>query len=275
MVGFLFARNREERERFSPAERPRYTNPKLDPYRQATGVDEDDDSFHYGYSLIREIQRAPRQELATHTFSHFVCLESGATKEAFRADLEAARSIMASIAGVTPRSIVFPRNEHNPAFDDVLVEAGITCYRGNQTSWMWKPGENRPLARIARLADAYAPVAGTNTFEWADAVPTGGLSNVRASFLVRPRSRGLRLRRILSAMRYAAKHDRLIHLCWHPHNFGVNTDENLAMLGRILGEYARLRDESGFVSMTMAAAAAAAVTRSRGSSAALLQSSGR
>src|SRR5215469_8798579 len=36
-VGFLFARNRQERQEFSPAIRPKYNNPQLDAYAEPTG----------------------------------------------------------------------------------------------------------------------------------------------------------------------------------------------------------------------------------------------
>ena len=75
-VGFLFAKNRREREEFSPSIRPQYKNPKLDAYAETTGDNEDDDPIHYASSLIARIAKTPKQEIATHTFSHYYCQES-------------------------------------------------------------------------------------------------------------------------------------------------------------------------------------------------------
>ena len=52
-------------------------------------------------------------------------------------------------------------------------------------------------------------------------------------------------------MTYAATHGRIYHLWWHPHNFGVNTDENLTFLRSILDHYQRLEQQAGFSSLTM------------------------
>lgn len=264
-VGFLFARTREERERFSPTVRPRYADARLDPYAEVTGDDEASDPVHYGGSLIEEIARTPRQELATHTFSHFYCLEAGdAAKAAFRADLESARAIMRATVGLEPRSIVFPGNQHNADFDDVLLAERITCYRGNPTSWMWTP---RPRAqgvvvRIARFVDAYVPLGGSYTVPWSSVAQPNGLSNVAASFFLRPYAAGARVRRIISALRTAAERGEILHVWWHPHNFGTDTAAHMAVVRELLTAFARCREKSGMQSLTMAEAAEQARLRS-------------
>jgi hypothetical protein len=65
----------------------------------------------------------------------------------------------------------------------------------------------------------------------------------------------LRLWRITSAMETAARRRRLFHLWWHPHNFGVDLQENLAFLREILDHFRILQDRYGMRSMTMAAVA--------------------
>jgi hypothetical protein len=62
-------------------------------------------------------------------------------------------------------------------------------------------------------------------------------------------------------MRNAAKKNEIFHIWWHPHNFGVDTDENLAFLSRVLEEYEELRERYGMKSMTMAELAAAGVAK--------------
>jgi hypothetical protein len=268
-VGFLFAHSRSEREHISPRLRPAYADEGLSPYREQTGESEADDPLHYAPSLITAIRLTPRQELATHTFSHYLCLERGQTAEEFRADLLAALSIAAA-RGIRLTSIVFPRNQRNPAYDQILLDCGITAYRGNPGSRMWHFTDgadgDRPAKRLTRLLDSYVPVDGRNTVPWRDIVQTSGLCDVRASCFLRPydpRLRGLealRLRRIAAGMRHAAEHGELFHLWWHPHNFGKHTDENISMLCAILAEYARCCERWNMQSLSMAEAAHVART---------------
>jgi hypothetical protein len=260
-VGFLMARTRAEREAFSPATRPDYRGAVIDPYREVTGEDEASDPFHYGASLIPLITATPRQELATHTFSHLYSLAPGVTREAFRADLESAIAITVARAGVRPRSIVFPRNEHNPAFDDVLLELGIRCFRGVPKGWMWRSGHEGLITRIARFVDASLPLAGAHTLRWDEIPRANGTFNVAASYFVRPLSGSHRRNRIRSAIRHAAQKGEVVHIWWHPHNYGVRTRENLAILRSVLGEFARCREEFGMQSMTMLEAADEAARR--------------
>ncbi|MGO9344664.1 MAG: polysaccharide deacetylase family protein, partial [Acidimicrobiales bacterium] len=118
-VGFLFCDNRGEVERYAPTARPAYTRPGLSPYEEPLGQDEAEDPIHFAPTLIDLIAATPGQEIATHTFSHFYCLEQGQDPETFRADLESAISV-ARKRGIELRSIVFPRNQFNPAYGAVL-----------------------------------------------------------------------------------------------------------------------------------------------------------
>lgn len=257
-VGFLFARSRDEVERYSPPEslRPAYEDSRLDPYAETFGADEREDPLHYAPSLIERIRATPRQEVATHTFSHFYCSAPGQTAEAFRADIAAAQAI-AGRDGIELVSIVFPRNQHEPAYDAVLVEQGIRAYRGTPRAWMWRLAAVAPVRRAVRFVNSYANVSGHGTYPWSEVLQPNGLSNVRASGFLRPTSphtRGqarLLLKRVARSMRYAARRREIFHLWWHPHNFGRHVEENLALLRAVLEEYARLRDEAGMVSVSM------------------------
>lgn len=260
-VGFLFAASRSELEELSPALRPSYADHRLSPYEEEIGVDESEDPLHFALSLIERIRSTPRQEIATHTFSHFYCGEEGQNLGAFRADLEAAEAIAAR-RGITFRSIVFPRNQHNPRYDDTLLQMGITAFRGNPESYAWRftdGAESRWIGkRAARLLDTYVSLAGSGTTPWSCVLQSNGLSNVRASYPLRPyqpRWRALeplRMRRIKSSMRHAARHRKIFHLWWHPHNFGTHTEENLLVLRDVLEEMDRWRQEGAMVSLTMA-----------------------
>jgi peptidoglycan/xylan/chitin deacetylase (PgdA/CDA1 family) len=269
-VGFLFARSRDELQAASPAVRPQYADGSLSPYSEQIGNSETDDLLHFAPSLIEAIRSTPRQEVATHTFSHYFCREPGQNREAFAADLKSARTI-AEQRGVQIHSIVFPRNQHNPEYDDLLIDAGIICYRGNQHSWMYRAagaaGET-PWKRAARLSDAYLNFSGPQTHRWENLVNgCGRICNLPASFFLRPFSpqfrhlQGLHFERIAQSMRRAAADAEVIHIWWHPHNFGINQQQNLDFLRRLLDEWARHHQTYGMQSMSMAEAARVALQR--------------
>jgi hypothetical protein len=58
-------------------------------------------------------------------------------------------------------------------------------------------------------------------------------------------------------MTSAARTGRSFHLWWHPHNFGANLAENLAVLEAVLKHHAHLRDTYGVQPATMAEVARA------------------
>src|SRR5687767_2475335 len=111
VVGFLFCESRDELLAVAPSLRPHYRDPSLSAYRfieeAGIGVDEASDPFHFAPSLIRLIAEQPHQEIGTHTFSHYYCLEPGQDAGTFAADLDAAL-VMAAKYQLTLRSIVLP-----------------------------------------------------------------------------------------------------------------------------------------------------------------------
>ena len=256
-VGALFCSTREELLAAMPPRRPTYQEKRLSPYEALNeiGVDEKSDPFHFAGSLVQVIAKSPGQELGTHTFSHYYCLEEGQTAADFDADLEAAQKLAAPFGGV--RSLVFPRNQYNPAYRDVLVRRGIRAYRSNGEHWAYRPARTyEPLAKRAiRLVDAYVPVAGFRTTS--PRRESDGLTDVPASAFLRPyipRLRHLdrlRIARIRRAMTHAARTGQCFHLWWHPHNFGLHLAENLAVLDTILDHFDALRRRYRFESASM------------------------
>ena len=112
IVGFLFYDRRDSLLAALPFIRPRYADPQMSPYAHMDrlGADEGSDPFHYGRGLIELIRRVPGQEIGTHTFSHYYCLEGVFDEAAFEADIAAATRA-AEASGLSMRSIVFPRNQ--------------------------------------------------------------------------------------------------------------------------------------------------------------------
>jgi peptidoglycan/xylan/chitin deacetylase (PgdA/CDA1 family) len=259
-VGALFATSSRELAAFTPAIRPDYDDASLNPYAQPVGDGERDDPLHYAPSLIEAIWRCPRQEIATHTFSHYFCLEPGQTRDAFAADLASALAI-AEARGIRIRSMVFPKNQYNPDYASVLLESGIDCYRSNEASWMYcvqnaDRGSQR-LQRGGRKLDSYFDLSGSNLTPWSLVRQADGLCQIPSSRFLRPHSpklrhlEPLRMGRIIRALRAAAATRSLFHLWWHPHNFGRHIDENLEFLWKILDAFSECRDRDRMRSLNM------------------------
>ena len=260
-VGFLFFDGKEELIESLPSVLPKYSNRNLSPYLalEKLGKDEASDPYHFAPSLIHRIVEAPNQEIGTHTFSHYYCLENGQEGEAFRADLQSAVEVANRKFGIGLKSLVFPRNQFNSDYLQIAAEVGIRAYRGNECSWIYAAKNAKAetsARRILRLADSYVSLTGHNTYPIALASQPS-IRNLPASRFLRPYStwfrplERFRLLRILSDLSYAARTGRVFHLWWHPHNFGRHLDENLFFLRAISEHFARLRDSHGFKSRSM------------------------
>lgn len=259
-VGFLFAESSEELEAYRPPVTPSYDDRGRDPYRIRTGEGEHDDPLHFAPSLIRDIAAVPGQEIGSHTFSHYYCLDSGQTVEQFEADLGSAVAI-ADAKGYALRSLVLPRHQVRADYLPAIARAGFVAHRGPEPHRLARPGPSFGDAlsvRGARLVDSYLPLTGANVAPWSSTTPdVHGLVDVRESRFLRPVSKhvrgaeALRVARIVQAMRQASRSRGLLHVWWHPHNFGVELEANLANLRALLDEYARLRDAEGFASYSM------------------------
>lgn len=261
-VGFLFARDKTELRAMLPGRRPNYRDPRLDPYPEIDriGDNEAEAPLWYGRSLVERIMATPRQEIATHSFSHYCALEPERDDAAYRADLDAAVAAARSL-GVETRSIVFARNQYAAADIATARAAGIAAYRGNPLHPIYRPAGKAGqglVVRGRRLADALVPTGIEVSWQLAErAAPP---YNIPASRFLRPAANGafdaLRLRRILGEMDRAAASGRLYHLWWHPHNFGRRTGAMLRDLETILAHYRKLADRHGWESLTMAECAA-------------------
>ena len=261
-VGMLFCRSRSELFKYVPKElRPRYDVPGYSNYAVAeqAGENEKADPFHFAPSVIEKIRSYPNQEIGTHTFSHYYTLETGQTLEHFRADIEAAKEI-AGEYGITLKSIVFPRMQYDDSYLKACAEMGIKNYRGSQPVIEYAPvsrlKETRKR-RITRFLDSYINYKGKHIYPIASLRNQAFPVNVPQSLFLRPWSKKLRwfepfkLIRIKKQMTAAAKKGALFHLWWHPHNFGLHTEQNLKTLEKILQHYQYLSSKYGMVSMNM------------------------
>lgn len=272
-VGFLFFDSKADLLAHLPEEKPAYTNPELSPYPALAGIGENEaaDPYHYGRALLDLIRAAPGQEIGSHTFSHYYALERGQTAETFRQDLRAALDAGRRL-DLDLRSLVFPRNQYNAKYLGICRELGLTSYRGNEASWIYRQRTEarEPTGkRAARLLDAYVNMSGHHTYDLEQVLRAGAPFNLPSSRFLRPWSERLRfleeprLRRIERGMTHAARKGEAFHLWWHPHNFGVNLPRNLANLRRLLNHFGHLRTAYGMESSSMGDVAGRLVERAQ------------
>ncbi len=255
-VGMIMCRHYEEWRAIRPSLLPGYARAALSPYAMDDLVKSHPRLF-FARPLVEQILATPGQELATHTYGHFYCNEAGASPAQFAADLACARAV-ANGMGATLRSAVLPRNQIVASFLPILSQAAIQVYRGNAQHILYRDGDAVACGvagRAVRFADACLPLSGKRTVR---AQHTGSLVNVPGSLFLYPWSNrqrallALRLRRLKQGMTLAAREGSIFHLWWHPHNFGVNLDENLALLDVLLRHYRHLADTHGMESHCMA-----------------------
>lgn len=257
-VGFLFFNNRDEAIACFPDKRPSYSNKSLCPYRYIENSSELSPELHFAPELIRAIKECTGQEIATHTLSHYYCLEPGQTRLEFEQDIQMAKRI-ANNHGIAVRSLVFPRNQWNREYLSILQQHDLQCFRGNESGWIYQAssqsGQSR-IRRALRFLDAYVNISGQNTYTLQDCKGTRPF-NFPASRFLRPYSKRLsifetlRIRRIKAAMTHAARKGQIFHLWWHPHNFGTNTEENIRILHQIAEHYNYLKDRYQMLSLNM------------------------
>jgi hypothetical protein len=259
VVGLVLCETKDELLARLPSHLPTYSDPTLSTYSylNEVGSDERTDPYYFGSSLARQIIACPRQEIGTHTFSHYYCLENGQTLYQFKTDLQCAINQLDEW-GIRCRSIVFPRNQYSENHLSVCRDLGITHFRGNEQTWFTRPvpyAAETKIRRICRLIDAYVDIAGQHVPRTAN--NSSNFINVASSRFLRPYNNklvildGLRMHRITRAMHTAAVTGGTFHLWWHPHNFGIDLDANMAFLTNIIDYYRQLASELGMQNKTM------------------------
>ncbi|MEF3426828.1 polysaccharide deacetylase family protein [Bacteroides cellulosilyticus] len=208
---------------------------------------------------VEILQVKANVELASHTYSHYYCLEEGQTIEDFENDVRMAKE-NAIKQGVNLVSIIFPRNQVNDDYLTICRKYGFTHFRGMLNSFLYKPSKTpfrySPMGAL-RFLDTYLNISGNNTYTIED-TKNKELIDVPGSRFFRPYSRklsfleGLKIRRIKQSMTDAAKNGRIYHLWWHPHNFGTYMQENLSLLEEICRHFDYLKKtynlKSSFIS---------------------------
>lgn len=254
-VGLLFCKSKKDIEKYSPVMKPTYTDKKLSPYENdyLNTLDENEDPYHSAYETIEKLKKSNCIEIASHTFSHYYCWEAGQSIDQFEADIRAAVRIAAD-NDVHLHTIVFPRNQVPVEYLEICAKYNINTYRGNPALYFNQHGGMK--SKLMRFIDSYIPAGNRTTYDYS-AIKEGNLFNVKASRLLRPYLsklslfEGLKLKRIKNEMTDAAKHNRVYHLWWHPHNFGINQMQNLRLMEEVFKHYQNLNNNYKFQSYTM------------------------
>ena len=258
-VGAMMSKNKEEFLQFLPEKKPNYQDKNLSPYFDFTeNLDKIDEKLIYGNTLVELVQNTKNQEIGTHTFSHFYALEPHQNQDEFFADLEAAKNI-AKAKNIELKSFVFPRHQLNQNYINHFPEFGIETYRGTEKAWYHSASrgeEEGILKRAVRFADYYFPMFSHHCQDFSE-IKQGNLYQIRASRWFRPFSEKwksldfLKIWRIKSQMKYAAKKGKIFHLWFHPHDIGINQQENFRQLEEIFKYYQILQKKYGMTSKNM------------------------
>ena len=243
----------------APQLKPSYDNPIFSSYGLLLDLykaGKIDSKYLFRSDVINKIKNNPLVELASHTFSHYYALEEGQTIDQFETDIFTAKQEAAK-AGIDFNSIIFPRNQIPAEYRIVCAKNGFSHIRGNEESFLYCSESSRSLfgyKRFFRLLDCYFNITGHHTYK---DPPKNELCDVLASRFFYPYRKTLRfleplkMKRIKDDIHYAAKHNEIYHLWWHPHNFGVNTQENIKQLEVICKYFIEMRDKYGMQSWFM------------------------
>ena len=255
-VGLCIPRSKREIENYLPHNEPSYNREELNNYSylRSDYTNEGSDDFYYSGDVINEILKVEGQEIGSHSFSHYYCMEEGQTIEQFRNDIKSSVEVIHDFTGSYPKSFIFPRNQVNDDYLCVLKEYGFVAYRGEQRYYTAK---KTLAAKVKRALYRYVSLfAKRPCYELL--IKEEDLHNIPLSCHFQFFRGGseflnkLQLLTIKRTMTYCAQKGLVFHLGFHPHNLGMYTDKNLEILEGILQHYTCLQKRYDFKSVNMA-----------------------
>ncbi len=257
VVGMLFNENWEEWKANYPSILPTYDNPNLSAYNFGERFcnKKKFENLFFASEIINLINETKGQEIATHSYSHYYCLEPGQTLQSFEADLLMAKT-MASKWKIDLKSLVFPRNQFNTDYLKVCENLKLINIRSNPPEWYWQnTHKENIIKKIMRTGDAYVGTM-NKSYKRDCTSKNSKLILQKASRFFRPHSdnkflNDLKVKRIKAELTYAAKNSEIYHLWWHPHNFGTNPKKNLEDLDSILHHFKTCQDKYDMKSLNM------------------------
>jgi hypothetical protein len=204
---------------------------------------ETDNSLWYGMDVIDLLlTNGFRHEIAFHGYTHKIFTEDSMTKQEANIEIQEWQRI-ASRKNIIPYSAVFPRNRvgHLLAFK----EAGYICYRGDELHP--KDYKIPLLGKVLNLVDLVLQIRTPQVYELK--VDGTGLINLPSSrwlFGMNHKIEAvfdafnlhlLRIRKMVKAVKIAAREGKIIHIWAHPEEFKTEKDfEKLRFLLSFVSE---------------------------------------
>ena len=267
-VGSLFALNFKDWESLKPDIVPLYENINYSPYVWVhnNGIGYKYYEAHFAPQTVQMIAAYPGQEIGSHTFSHYYCLEKINNKESFTDDLKASIKAFSKF-NLQPTTLVFPRNQISKEHLKICKQHGIQAVRTNPEISFWQPIQDKESSlqrKVMRTGDTYFPLTNQKTYYSLNTVVHNKDEPIQlpASRFLRPYSakykisNTLSMNRIKQEMQEAAIKNACYHLWWHPENFGYYPNENLERLEEILRLYKKCNQKFGMQSWNMQQCAA-------------------
>ena len=226
-VGALACRNWDEYFRRAPAP-PHYVNPQLAIDPRYADIDPDG-LLHFAPDLVALIAKTDGQDIGTHTFSHLYLGELGVMQVDAAADHAATLTLFHERFGITPTSMVFPKNQI--AFLAFYRGQGISAWRDNESSWYYQLTRHthHPVVRGLRMMDALTP--------WRARGGSFSGGRTPSTLFVRaylPESLWkLHLARIAAEAR-RIRDGGVLHFWLHPHNLGANVPRGVQRLEQVI-----------------------------------------
>ena len=256
-VGLLFNSNIDNLKSNKPINIPLYDNSKLSAYNYINkNFQQKFSKYLFAPNLIDFIKKTKGQEIATHTYSHYYCLEKGQNINNFNEDLQKCNEL-AKQKGITFKSIVLPRNQYNVKYNKICYKNGIRILRSNPNIWFWNTMTPETLQKkIFRTLDCYIPLFKSYYSFNKIVIKKNQPILLPASRFFRPVSKyhflnKIRIKRIKKEMTNAAKKNMFYHLWWHPHNYGNKPQNALLELEEILLHFKKLKEKYNMNSMNM------------------------
>lgn len=201
--------------------------------------------------LLRNSSTA--HELGSHTYNHLHCskIQSG-EQEIFRCDFEAMHEIFEEYGLLPARSLVFPRNELGGL--DQLKQTSIRIYRAPDRYWY--SDFPKFLVKLLRQFDYIIPIP-PRTFsveedEFGNAFVRGSMlyttSHIGYKRFIPSSLNAFRVRRGLDR---AVRRGEILHLWFHPFNYGYRKEAQFRGLESVLRYAMDLRSRGLLETVTM------------------------
>jgi peptidoglycan/xylan/chitin deacetylase (PgdA/CDA1 family) len=254
-VGALACHSWDDYYRRAPAP-PRYADKRLAVDPRYADLDPDG-VLHFAPNLVALVAETEGQDLGTHTFSHLYLGELGVMQRDATADHAATLALFSGRFGITPTSLVFPRNQ--VAFLAFYRARGISAWRDNENSWYYRltRHSNHSVVRALRMMDAVTPWRARGGSFCGNRTPSTLFIRVYL-----PESLWkLHLARIATEAR-RIRQGGVLHFWLHPHNLGADVPRGIRRIEQVLDVierdappgtiYASMRDLAGQVAVAQA-----------------------